>query len=315
MTHATSLNPYVADPEWHGYIVWYFFLGGIAAGAYVIAALVDFVGTTDDRRAVRYAYYIAFPLVNICGILLILDLNRPERFWHMLIQSQTGRPMLKWWSPISVGSWGLAVFGAFSAASLLGVLAEDGRLGLRRFAPLAAQLRTGLVGRLFAAAGALAAFFLGSYTGVLLGASNQPYWADTTWTGALFLASAASTGIAALILLNRWLQPSLPRAVIERLERLDALAILLECGLLATLALSLGNLASRAFLNWPGALLPLFVLPFGLLIPLVLKPLTSPRAAVIASVLVLLGGFALRVAFVGLPESVWHDAAPVRATH
>jgi formate-dependent nitrite reductase membrane component NrfD len=315
MTHATSLNPYVADPEWHGYIVWYFFLGGIAAGAYVIAAMVDLVGTPEDRRAVRCAYYVAFPLVNICGILLIIDLNRPERFWHMLIQSQTGRPMFKWWSPISVGSWGLAVFGAFSAASFAGVLAEDGRLGLQRFAPLAARLRTGWVGRLFAAGGAFAAFFLGSYTGVLLGASNQPFWADTTWTGALFLASAASTGIAALILLNRWLQPSLPHAVFERLERLDALAILLECGLLVTLALSLGNLAPSAFLNWPGVLIPVFVVPFGLLIPLVLKPLTSPRAAVVASILVLLGGFALRAAFVGLPEPVWHDRAPVRASH
>jgi len=36
------------------------------------------------------------------GILLIVDLPRPLRFWHMLLQSQTLVPMLKWWSPMSI---------------------------------------------------------------------------------------------------------------------------------------------------------------------------------------------------------------------
>ena len=48
------------------------------------------------------------------------------------------------------------------------------------------------------------AFFLGSYTGILLTSSNQPLWANTTWLGALFLASALSTGLATLILLAHW---------------------------------------------------------------------------------------------------------------
>ena len=98
-----ELNTSVADPGWHGLIVWYFFLGGIAAGAYVMAALADLFGDADDRPGVRVAYYLAFPLVGVCGLLLTIDLGRPERFWHMLIQSNTGRPMFKWWSPMSVG--------------------------------------------------------------------------------------------------------------------------------------------------------------------------------------------------------------------
>ena len=130
-----ELNTSVADPQWHGLIVWYFFLGGIAAGAYVMAALADLFGDIDDRPGVRVAYYIAFPLVGVCGLLLTIDLGRPERFWHMLIQSNTGWPMFKWWSPMSVGSWGLSAFGLFSFASFVGVLAEDGWLGLKRFSP------------------------------------------------------------------------------------------------------------------------------------------------------------------------------------
>jgi len=148
-----ELNTSVADPQWHGLIVWYFFLGGIAAGAYVMAALADLFGDIDDRPGVRVAYYMAFPLVGVCGLLLTIDLGRPERFWHMLIQSNTGWPMFKWWSPMSVGSWGLSAFGLFSFASFVGVLAEDGWLGLKRFSPLASRLRTGLTGRLFALGG------------------------------------------------------------------------------------------------------------------------------------------------------------------
>ena len=95
------MDPYVADPHWGGYIVWYFYLGGIAAGAYAVAAMAAIFGGEADRRATRPAHYIAFPLIAVCGAVLTVDLNRPERFWHMLIQSETFRPMFKWWSPMS----------------------------------------------------------------------------------------------------------------------------------------------------------------------------------------------------------------------
>src|SRR5207249_4110918 len=96
----------VANPEWGRWVILYFFFGGIAAGAYFIGTLIDLVGTERDRSLSRLAYYIAFPLVLICGILQVIDLGRPERFWHMLIQSNTGLPMVKYWSPISARfSW------------------------------------------------------------------------------------------------------------------------------------------------------------------------------------------------------------------
>src|SRR5262249_22809222 len=151
-------------------------------------------------------------------------------------QSNTGRPMFKWWSPMSVGSWGLLLFGLFSFASFLGVLAEDGRLGLGQWSGSARRFRAGRVGRLLSIVGALAAFFVGSYTGVLLDASNQPLWSDTTWLGALFLASSASTGLAALTLLGLWGLPRMPRPVSERLERAERWAMVLELALLLILA-------------------------------------------------------------------------------
>jgi protein NrfD len=294
-------DPFVADPEWGHWIIWYFFLGGIAAGAYSVAALVGLFGEERDRRAVRVADYLAFPLVNVCGLLLVIDLGRPERFWHMLIQSETFRPMLKWWSPMSAGSWGLSAFGAFSFVSFVAVLAEDRRFGLGRWHDLAMRLRTGVVGKLFQVGGALSGFFLGAYTGTLLTATNQPTWAQTTWLSPLFLASAASTGVAAMILLVRWRVRETPPEVLEKLERVDSVAMVLELAMLAAFALSLGDLAGPAFLRWPGVLVPAFVLPAGLILPLIAGRMHATWARWSMPALVLAAGFALRFAVVHMP--------------
>lgn len=295
------MNRYVADPHWHGYIVWYFYLGGIAAGAYALASLANLFGDGDDRRASRFAHYLAFPLVNVCGVLLVVDLGRPERFWHMLVQSETFRPMLKWWSPMSAGSWGLSAFGAFSFVSFLGVLVEDGWLPRSAWSSWADSIGRGRKGRLFSLAGAVSAFFLGSYTGVLLSATNQPFWSDTTWLAPLFLASSASTGLAALVLLARWRGRDLPEEAIGRLEWADGWAVGMELILLVALALSLGKLAGPAFLQWPGVLIPSFVVPFGLVLPALLKLLPRLGAGWASPLLILAGGFALRAAVVGMP--------------
>jgi protein NrfD len=296
------MDRYVADPHWGGYIIWYFYLGGIAAGAYALAALASLFGDESDRRATRAAHYLAFPLVNLCGVLLIIDLGRPERFWHMLIQSETFRPMFKWWSPMSAGSWGLSVFGALSAVSFLGVLIEDGwiRLDDVRKARLAA-LRRGWPGKLFAVGAAASGFFLGAYTGVLLGATNQPIWSDTTWLAPLFLASAASTGLAAMILFIRWRLDDVTDPALERLEWADRWAMGLEAATMIAFALSLGRYAGPTFTRWPGLLIPAFVVPVGLVLPWIVQRAWGLRGAVASALLVLLAGFALRAAVVEIP--------------
>src|SRR5215467_4951728 len=154
-------------PEWEWLLVWYFFLGGLAAGLYFMAALIELVGSEHDRTMAKVAYYYAFPLAVVCGVLLILDLGRPERFWHMLIQSETGRLMFKYWSPMSVGAWALLVFGGVSFLSFVGVLAEDGHLGLGRWRGVASIWRHGTLGVGFAVVRAVVGFFVAAYTGVL----------------------------------------------------------------------------------------------------------------------------------------------------
>jgi len=290
----------VAAPDWGWWIILYFYLGGIAAGAYFMGTLIDLVGHERDRPIAKLAFYIAAPLAAICGILLVVDLTRPERFWHMLIQSNTGWPMFKYWSPMSVGAWALLLFGAFSGASFLGTLAEDGRLGLGRFRGAAEKLHGGPIGMLFQIAGTAVGFFIASYTGALLTATNQPFWSDSPWIAPLFLASAASTGIAVLMLLLT-MNRTAPQESFINLERTDRWAMLLEVVLLFAFILSLGGLAPALVTSGYGILLIGGTLIAGVLLPLLLnwRPhRMGSNATIAAAVLALIGGLILRYAIV-----------------
>ncbi|GAC1650429.1 MAG: hypothetical protein NVS4B8_24680 [Herpetosiphon sp.] len=282
-----------ASPNWEWYLVGYFFVGGIAAGAYFVAGLIELLGSEADHRIARIAYYLAFPLVLVCTVLLVLDLGRPERFWHMVLQSETLRPMFKYWSPMSYGSWILSVFGALSFVSFMAALAEDGRLG-SGLATTAHRVRTGPIGRFIAVLEILAGIGLGYYTGALLSATNVPFWSNSSILGGLFMASAASSGIATLILLAR---RRTEHDTLERLELLDTIAIGLELVMLLLFVVSLGSLASRLLTNPYGLVMIIGTGVVGLLIPLLirLRPQAVGRSSVMVSAtLVLLGGLLLR---------------------
>src|SRR6266704_479992 len=225
---------FTESPHWRWFIVGYFFLGGLAGGSYFIATMMDLFGR--DRRLVRLGHLVAFPLVCVCGLLLTIDLGRPERFWHMLIQSQTFRPMIKAYSPMSIGSWALLLFSGCAFLSFVAVLAERGWLP---WPPLLRLNPPAPLGRLVTAVGALLGLYLAGYTGVLLAVTNRPVWADTTLLGLTFLISAASTSAALLILFGSFGGGS--RDGIRALERLDASVLVLEGLAIAALVASLGR--------------------------------------------------------------------------
>jgi protein NrfD len=297
----TPSTLFTAAPEWRWLIVLYFFLGGIAGGAYFLAALMDLFGRPWDRPLARLGYLIAFPLAVVCGLLLIVDLSRPERFWHMLVESNTLQPLFKWWSPMSIGAWGLLAFGAFAFLSFLAVLVEDGR---RHWRGLARLRPPGVLGIVVTLLGGALGFFLAGYTGVLLATTNRPIWSDTTLLGLVFLVSSASTAAATLVLLGRRRTVDSPDGV-HALERFDRWMLVLELIALVALVLSLGSLA-RLWLNAWGVLLVLGVVVVGIVLPFLLyrRARWSGWAAATASVLVLVGGFLLRVVIVLSSESV-----------
>jgi len=284
-------------PEWLWWIAIYFFVGGIAGGSFVIAALLQLFGNRADRPLVRAGYIIGFLGSVLSGLILTIDLRQPLRFWHMLIQSKTFLPAFKYWSPMSFGSWGLLTFGLFSFLATVGTLAEAGYLprGLH-------VLVNGPLGWVVNIIGMLAGFFLAGYTGVLLAVTNRPLWSDTVWLGLLFLLSGFSTAGALLLLLGWRAQPS----TLHWVEQIDTVALVLELVVLVITVLSLGTTVTRLVLfNVWGVLLGLVVLA-GILLPLALRwrPLLGRISVPSAAVLVLIGGFLLRIVILFASEAV-----------
>ena len=291
---------FTAPPDWTWWIVFYFFVGGIAGTAFLLASLLHLWGRPADRPLVRLGYYVAFGGAVLSGILLTLDLHRPERFWHMLIESNTGQPMFKAWSPMSVGSWGLLLFGLFASLAAVAALSEEraGRGGGHRLlqsAPVRFLGRRGPAA-VIAVLGSVFGLFIAGYTGVLLAVTNRPIWADSTLLGLLFLVSGASTGAAALILLATWRRAG-AQASVDWLAWFDRRVLVLELLVLTVFLISLGSVA-RVFLSWWGLALLAGVVGIGILAPLLLELRDRARAEhhlVRGASLVLFGGFLLRV--------------------
>jgi polysulfide reductase chain C len=281
------MDHFVAPPQWEWYIVWYFFLGGIAGGVYALGAILRVMGDERDAPVARLAFLLSLPALAICPILLTLDLGRPLRFWHMMIDSRTFGLNFKYWSPMSVGVWALLIFSLFALVSFLDALAS--LRGSR------APFLSGGLGRVFVIVGAVFGLFLAGYTGVLLSVSNQPIWSDTWTLGALFLASGLSVAAAALSLATRLGRHE--QSAEAKLTRVDRYFTVLELALLVVFFLSLGALGSR-FLE-PRWMALWVVVLVGTLVPLALHFSTERRApAMLAAVLTLMGGLALRIVVV-----------------
>lgn len=315
MTPVPSSTWFSAPPHWHWLIILYFFLGGLAGGCYFLAATIDVFGRRQDRPLARLGYYLAFPCVLLSGLLLTVDLDRPLRFWHMLVGNNTFRPMFKFWSPMSVGSWALLVFGAVSFVSFLAALADDADVawpGLRHVQPMARQLRPILsrlrapapLGLLVVIVGGAVGVFISGYTGVLLSVTNRPIWSDTPLLGMLFIVSAASTSEAAILLIAHragWRVPGM-----ADLHRLDTWVLVIEFLVLLAMVGSLGAVATAWISAW-GLSLVVGVILIGMALPLAirLRPLwLGDRGLATYAALVLVGGFLLRVIIVMSAESV-----------
>ncbi len=291
--------PSVRKPEWDWHIPTYFFTGGVASGAHLAATWVDLFGTKEDRPVARAGHLIALALVALSPILLILDLGRPRRFAHML-------RIFKTRSPMNLGTWGLSAFGLFTALGVLRLAVEEGLVGkhsllarLLAWAPLRAY---GILGSLFA-------FFVGSYTGLLLSFTNVPIWArNHLLQGPLFVASAMSTGLAAISFVlaasgtgNRRTDDFLHRA--ESISNLGEIA--LTAGSLATL----GSLAKPLMSGSCGALFWGGAVSMGMVGPLLLRGVATRskgsghrRLHLLASIAALVGGFLFRWVEVGVGQ-------------
>src|SRR5213595_3226157 len=154
-------EPVVRPPVWTWEIPVYFFVGGLAGMAAVIA-LIGLIFQQGD--VARTAMWLAAIGAILSPILLIMDLGRPRLFLNMLL-------VFKHQSPMSVGAWILFVFGGCAVPALIALELHVHQIftgGFDQFLQIAASLL--ILGSAFWG------IFLATYTGVLLGATAIPAW-------------------------------------------------------------------------------------------------------------------------------------------
>jgi formate-dependent nitrite reductase membrane component NrfD len=272
---------------WTWEVPLYFWLGGMAAGAYVTASLAQNFGSADDRRATAGGYYLAAAALVPCAPLLIGDLGRPDRFHHML---RIFKPL----SPMNLGAWTLTGFTPIAFARAASHAASTGLIR----GPLGALSRL-VPTRLAELAGCVLGLTLAGYSGVLLAATNIPLWAKSKLLGGLFMASALASGSAAVTL--QAARRGAPDATLHRLALLESAASAGEVAILAGFLVQSGNTARPltrgrfAAPFWFGAV------GAGALLPLLFHRLAGRRQSrtlrslsTVAAICTITGSLALR---------------------
>ncbi len=172
-------RPLLKRPQWTNEIPLYFFCGGAAGAAAVIASAAKLAGT--DPRLIRDARYLAAIGGAISPALLISDLGMPSRFLNMF-------RVVKFQSPMSVGSWTLLVFsGSAAAAAFLSAWQRQPR-GIFKILQNAGEFISTIAGPV-----------VSTYTGVLLGATAIPVWNQNLSVLPLHFATSGMAAAAALL--------------------------------------------------------------------------------------------------------------------
>ncbi|WP_338252412.1 NrfD/PsrC family molybdoenzyme membrane anchor subunit [Dictyobacter halimunensis] len=287
--------PLLKKAHWTWEIMLYFFLGGLSGGAFLVSSIAHFFGAERDAPLVRAGRYLSFVAILISPVLLIKDLGRPERFLHML-------RVFKLRSVMSLGTWGITTFGLCNGLVTVHQAASDGLLNWCK--PLAWLANKLIPVKLLEVVGSILGLFVGSYTGVLLSSTAVPIWARARRVlGPLFVTSGLSTALAALSLILSFGRPK--HDTVERLERAELITTASELGLIASLVPMLGSLGKPLFKGKSSLLFTVGSVGAGMALPLSLnigKRLarkTDSRSLTIASsLLVLIGGFILRMEWV-----------------
>jgi formate-dependent nitrite reductase membrane component NrfD len=294
----TTRHNELIDPQLH---IWgwevpvYLFLGGLVAGLLVWSAILELWGDRPKTRALQWMPFISMILLSLGMGALLLDLEYKLHAYRFYLAI---RPA----SPMSWGAWILVL--VYPAAILMGLgslsasdRARVGRLRLSRIFTWADAHRRAILWTNVALGSAL-----GIYTGILLGSLGaRPLW-NSGVLGPLFLVSGLSTGAAFMILFRPRHDEN------QKLLRGDVVFIIVELLLIGLLLIDLvtGSSTSQSAAallfggSWTGVFWALVVFA-GLLIPLLMEILElRNRAAptVLSAVLVLIGGFSLRMVLV-----------------
>ena len=149
--------PMLKEPQWSWEIPVYFFVGGAAGAAAVVAQFAQMTGA--EAEIVSDARTIAAIGSILTPALLVSDLGVPSRFLNML-------RVFKVQSPMSVGVY---IVSAFSTASIVAKAANSLRTNHSASMLKVFETTSGLFSALFGLG-------MATYTGVLIGATAIPVW-------------------------------------------------------------------------------------------------------------------------------------------
>ncbi len=287
---------------WGPLIAWYLFLAGMGAGAYFVAIAASHLGE-KYQPLVKPGVWLGAPLVAIGSLLLLLDLGNPLRFYLGFLRPQS--------SMISVGILIITVFIVLGLIHLAALLFKQVKLSAKALAWV------GRINAVFALATAL-------YTGLLLGVVKAvPFW-NTPLLPILFLVSALSTGLGAVLLvlaLRRLVAPPAKEEAEGLVEsahlvsRVDIPLIVVELLVLFCLLFITGGgpsvaAGSAQYLVAGGFAVAFWVgiVVVGLVVPLGLEAWALKQrglgVAAVAGVCLLIGGILLRYAILSAGASV-----------
>jgi Ni/Fe-hydrogenase subunit HybB-like protein len=265
----------------------YFYLTGLSAGSFIISTMAYGFGMVKFKPLGKIGVVMATLLLVIAPMILLIDLEQPLRFWHLILY-------LRITSPIT---WGIFLLTLYPMNCIVyGYFMFKGDLK-----------RT----KIFGLIGIPLALMVHGYTGFILALGKARVLWNTAIMPPIFLVSAMVSGLAMMILVvivkdfiiqkgkdpNRDLIYALGKFLVASIV-LDLILIGIDLSVLLT-STTEAYKAALMLLNGQFSFLFLGVeLILGAIIPLLLflSPFTKRwiPAYVIASVLVMIGIFAMR---------------------
>ena len=309
----------------------YFFLTGISAASFLISTLAYVFGMEKFKPAGRVGAVIAPIVLALAPIFLIIDLEQPLRFVHLLY-------MFNFRSPVTWGTFLLTLYPINCLIYLFFIYRAEGSTaiavskdgeGTLKLQPVAggSQLADAAAikantskkwMRFFGSLGIPLAIMVHGYTGFIVGLGQGRAMWNVSLMPMYFLVSAMVSGTALLILVcvlkekvlgnNASVMkyfPTIPNSVIYDLSKILAGFIVLDFLFVVSEVLVLTSSRpddyAAAMLILRGSFAPLFVgveIVLGLFAPLLIlvaPKINRSRAALsAAAILVLIGVYAMR---------------------
>ena len=289
----------MAELSWGILLVAYLFVGGMAGGSYIVAALADLLGKGKYRVLSKSGVYVSL-LSIIAGLaLLILDLGRFEVDPLTPLNAYVNFPT----SIMSVGTW---IVTAFTIVSLLTSI-------------LWFFQGSDIIRKLLEVAGIVLGGSTAAYTGLLLAFSKGRFFWNTPYLPWLFIISGSLTGLAVSLFVIPIVAKLMPRffedfrdlfenkrdyaAMIGDGQKYIMALITIELGLVV-IELGAGGAYTEFQLAGLSTVFIVYLI-VGLIIPLVIgyyavrsSSIKNERSVILFSlgsfILILAGGFLLR---------------------